>query len=287
MLISRDPSKISKNYTDSGVNVVQASYESGPPTLEAAFRGSSILFLISYPSHVRDYRVKVQLPAVDAARAAGVKHIFYSSLAYAGMGKESKAVVMQAHLETEAYLDNLAKQDSGFSYTAIREGLYSESFPIYTSFSPSSPPSDGLIRIPYSGTAPGIAWAKRDELGEATAKLIASYATDPGSFKWKNGTMLLSGSEVWTLNETVAALGRAFGRDVRIEEVDVEEYVKLPGNLEKFGEEGLARSWATAFEAVRAGECAVVSDVLQEVLGREPEDFKETIQGGVGFQDKA
>jgi hypothetical protein len=35
-----------------------------------------------------------------------------------------------------------------------------------------------------SGSGPGVAWVKRDELGEATAKLIASYINGPTSFEY-------------------------------------------------------------------------------------------------------
>lgn len=289
-LISRDPSKIPTQYTAAGAKTVQASYESRTADLEAAFTGADILFLISYPSHVHDYRVHVQLPAIDAARRAGVKHVFYSSLGYAGQrGRESKAVVMQAHLDTEAYLARLAAEDpSQFSYTAIREGLYSESYPIYTSFFSPQAPDDGIIRIPHDGSAPGIAWVKKDELGEASAKLIAGYATSaPASFTWKNEVMLLTGPRAWTLNETAEALSKIAGREVRIEEVGLEEYVRQKGNVEKFGgDETLMRSWATAFDGVRAGECAVVTSTLGQILGREPEAFDVTIARGVGLQDK-
>jgi uncharacterized protein YbjT (DUF2867 family) len=59
ILVSRYPEKVPAVYTDGGVRVRQASYESSPADLEHAFAGIDILFLISYPSHVRDYRVQV------------------------------------------------------------------------------------------------------------------------------------------------------------------------------------------------------------------------------------
>lgn len=59
VLISRYPEKVPQSYIDAGVRVRQASYESTPSELEAAFSGIDILFLISFPSHVHDYRTKV------------------------------------------------------------------------------------------------------------------------------------------------------------------------------------------------------------------------------------
>ena len=289
-LIARDPSKIPNDYTDSGVTKRTASYESSASDLEAAFAGLDTLFLISYPSFVHDYRVKVQFPAIDAARRAGVKHIFYSSLAYAReRDSTSKAEVMQAHLSTEKYLAKLAADDKAFSYTVIREGLYCESFPIYTSFLDLEDPGDGVIRIPHDGSGPGVAWAKQDELGEASAKMIARQATKPEGSRYENQIVLLTGSKVWTIKETVQALGRVIGKELKLEKVGVEEYARQKGNVEKFGkpESGMAQSWSSAFEAIKDGECAVVSPALRDILGREPEGFEETLRSGVKFQDKA
>ncbi|KAK3305163.1 uncharacterized protein B0T15DRAFT_190278 [Chaetomium strumarium] len=293
ILISRHPEKTPQEYIDAGVQTRQASYESSPSDLEAAFAGVDTLFLISYPSHVRDYRVKVQLPAVDAAHRAGVSHIFYSSLAFAGeaTSNHSLAEVMQAHLATEAHLRQLANDgNSPLSYTILREGLYAESTPIYMAFfRPDQPPQQqqqpAEIRIPHDGSGPGIAWVARDELGEASARLIARYATtttesddDPAAttFPYINRTVLLTGTRVWSLADTVKVLAEIAGRrDLAIKQVSVDEYVQLPQVRAVFGpEEEKARTWATAWDAVRAGETAVVTGEMEEILGRRPEDFE-------------
>jgi hypothetical protein len=287
ILISRHPEKTPQEYIDAGVQTRQASYESSPSDLEAAFAGVDTLFLISYPSHVRDYRVKVQLPAVDAARRAGVAHIFYSSLAFAGeaTSDRSLAEVMQAHLATEAHLRQLAISSSSprLSYTIIREGLYAESTPIYTAFfRPDQPRHEqpAAICIPHDGSGPGIAWVARDELGEASARLIARYATtttrESEEFPYVNKTVLLTGTKVWSLADTVKVLAQIAGRDddgLAIKQVSVDEYVRLAPVRAVFGSEEKARTWATAWDAVRAGETAVVTRDLEEILGRRPEDF--------------
>ncbi|TQS33051.1 hypothetical protein Golomagni_06617, partial [Golovinomyces magnicellulatus] len=151
-LISRFPEKIPRSYIENGVTARSASYESSPQELEAAFAGIDVLFLISYPSHQHQLRTKLHLPAIDAAHRAGVKHIFYSSLGFALSKKKStKAEVMGAHLDTEAYLDAVAKKDASFSWTAIREGLYSESYPIYTAFFDVKAPTSEIL-IPHDGS---------------------------------------------------------------------------------------------------------------------------------------
>lgn len=222
---------------------------------------------------------KVQLPAIDAARRAGVKHIFYSSLGFGGnLQDHSLAVVMQAHLDTERYLAKLAAEDPSFTYTSIREGLYSESTPIYTAFFDPRNPVDEIL-IPHDGSGPGVAWVKRDELGEASARLIASYVQDPSKFEFTNKKVLLTGNKAWTLAETVKVLAQVAGKEkVRIREVSVDEYVKLPQVQAVFGSEEKARTWATAWEAIRAGETAVVTNDLEKILGRKGEEFDVTVR---------
>lgn len=206
-----------------------------------------------------------------------MKYIFYSSLGFgSGLSDKSVAHVMGAHLETEKYLSS--HQDK-LPYTAIREGLYSESFPIYTSyFDPQNPVNE--IAIPHSGDGPGVTWVKRDELGEGTANLIVSYVNDPVNFQYQNTTVLLSGSREISLAETVEIIGRALGKPLSIREISVDEYTKLPQIGENNTYQGveLSKEWATAWQAIRNGETAVVSPTLGEILGREPESYEQTIK---------
>ncbi|KAL2156800.1 hypothetical protein VTH82DRAFT_1546 [Thermothelomyces myriococcoides] len=279
ILINRYPEKVAKPYIEAGVQVRKASYESTPSELEAAFSGIDTLFLISYPSHVHDYRTKVHLPVIDAAKRAGVTHIFYSSLGFAGEYQDhSLAEVMQAHLDTERHLAKLASEapSGSFTYTAIREGLYAESTPIYTAFfdpRESEEVDHGEIRIPHDGSGPGVSWVKRDELGEATARLIARHTADKNGFEFLNRIVLLTGPREWSLAETVEVLSSIAQRKLTIKQVSVDEYVKLPQVQAKFGSEELARTWATAWDAIRAGETAIVTANLERILGRKPEEF--------------
>ena len=184
---------------------------------------------------------------------------------------------MGAHLATEEYLKSVA-QKHGITYTIVREGLYSESFPIYTAWFDLQNPVDE-ITIPHDGSLPGVTWVKRDELGEATAKLIVGYTGDKSGFKYLNEKVLLSGQREISLAETVEILGRASGKVVRIKQISVDEYASLSheGRHTYHGKD-LSREWATAWEAIRRGETAVVSNAIVEILGREPESYEETIR---------
>lgn len=186
---------------------------------------------------------------------------------------------MAAHLDTEKYLEKLSWAVPGFGYTVIREGLYSESYPLYTSFFNLEQPSPE-IKIPHDGGGPGIAWVKREELGEGTAELIRRFIESPDAFKYRNSRVLLSGQQTLTLSETVEILGRIAGRPVSIRKVSNEEYAALPENVDGFTYKGVSYAcpWTTSFEAFRRGEGSCVSPLLRELLGREPEGFETTVR---------
>ncbi|KAJ3808235.1 hypothetical protein EV368DRAFT_42249 [Lentinula lateritia] len=279
VLISRYPTKIPESYRDAGATVRAADYDS-PKTLENAFSQVKTLFLISYPTFQHEHRTKAHKLAIDSALGSGVKHIFYTSLAFAGGGDRSVAHVMQAHLDTEKHLALLASGDSSFSYTSIREGLYSESFPIYTAFFNIKSASTSEILIPHDGKAPGLAWAKLDELGEASALLLARFYAAPDHFSDKNRVLLLSGPREWSLDETVQALSRIVEREVSIRQVSLDEYAAQPSVESGLTINGnkMAKQWATAYDAIRKGETKAVSSLLRDILGREPEDFETTIR---------
>jgi hypothetical protein len=183
---------------------------------------------------------------------------------------------MAAHLDTEAHLKELARTNSELSWTSIREGLYSESFPVYAAFLDfKNPPS--TIRIPQDGNGFGVSWVRQDELGEASARLISSYVKSPSAFKYTNKIVTLSGPKSWTWAETVEALARATGKDINIQEVSLEEYKTLPQIKAYFGTEQI-NTLDTAWEAIRAGEAAGVTTTLGEILGRQPEPFEKTLE---------
>ncbi|GKT91417.1 nmrA-like family protein [Colletotrichum tofieldiae] len=212
---------------------------------------------------------------------SGVVYIFYGSLGFAGSpdSKESVAHVMQAHLDTERYLEACRQKHANFGFTIVREGLYPESYPLYTAFfDPKQPQTE--IKIPHNGAGPGVAWVKREELAEGTAELISRFAKQPDEFPWRNKTVLLSGSKVLTLSETVKVLGEVAKVPVQIKQVSEDEFAAQPQVSRNFTYHGvdLSKPWASAFEAFRRGEGAFVSPLLKELLGREPEDFETTIR---------
>ena len=294
-LISRNPSKIPQKHISSGTTTRTADYDD-PSTLTTAFTSLTHLILISYPSLEISHRATAHQTAIKAAIASGVTHIFYTSLAFGGdCTSTSSAHVMQAHLQTESYLHSLTTTNPDFSFTAIREGLYTESCPMYTGFPDLLSPPDS-VKIPHSGSSsgPGIAWAKIDDLGEATARLAVNYVSQPNSQaisdEYRNQIVLLSGLRAYSIAETVSILGSVVDKEIKIQEVGVDEYAADPrvqGQLGSHGEGDVPTKWATSFQAVKAEECAVESTRLGRLLGREPETFETTVRAMVKAKREA
>lgn len=65
---------------------------------------------------------------------------------------------------------------------------------------------DEQVKVPCKGAGRGVAWAKIDDLGEATARLVQSYIHGNGVNEYQNKIVLLSGPKVYSIAETVAFL---------------------------------------------------------------------------------
>ncbi|QIX00222.1 hypothetical protein AMS68_005739 [Peltaster fructicola] len=278
VLVSRSPNKIPKTLLDAGVETRQADYDQ-PQSLKDAFLGVSYLFLVSYPSIEIEHRFESHKAAITAAVESNpnLEHVFYTSLGFAGSdGTTSAAHVMQAHLRTEAWLRELVSSHGSLTFTAIREGIYSETWPMYTGF--FDPKKDDEVVLPHDGGAPGIAWVAIDDLGEASARLAQEFM-DHKPAKYVNSVVLLSGSRAWTLSETVDVLARTAGREVAIKQGSFDQYAKSSKVVNALGSHGpgdAASQWTTVFQAVRDGETAVVTSELERLLGRAAEDFETT-----------
>lgn len=219
-----------------------------------------------------------QKAAIDAAIRNGVRYIFYASLAYGGApeNKKSIAFVMQSHLDTELYLEECARRhDIGF--TVVRQGLYTESFPMQLSFFDVKNPMDE-ISIPHDGSGPGISWVKQAELGEGNAELVRRFVVNTSAFPYRGKTVVLTGPQELNYRQVVEILSRITGKQIRIKVIANEEWAAIKPVKENlvYGNVEYGLVMASAFEAVRQGEAAAVSPLLKDLLGREPETFEAT-----------
>ncbi|KAL9088755.1 MAG: hypothetical protein Q9165_006064 [Trypethelium subeluteriae] len=258
--------------TSKGVSVRAADFDD-PPSMIKAFTGCDKLLLISTPRIQLDFhdaphgkgREKHHFAAIEAARQAGVSHIYYTSLAF---GSNSKAGVMVAHNRTEDHLQN----SSGIGFTIIREGLYNESWPLY--FGHYKVPDDDRTEVPVAADGP-ISWTPIEDMGLGTALVVAD---DPKKY---NGKMFyLSSNASYKIQDVAKTVTEAKGRPVDVKIVGKEGHVKYYVN-EKGMDEGLVKWWASTYDAVLDGECDIKDDTLEKLIaarGKKNETVEEKIR---------
>ncbi|GLB07360.1 hypothetical protein AtubIFM57258_002691 [Aspergillus tubingensis] len=257
---SSNPSN-SDRFTSKNIPFRTVNYDD-PSTLDIAFKDVENLFFVSTNTFDVEKRRRQHLNVVEAAKRNGVKHVWYTSLAFGGLGSDSKAAVQQAHYMTEDML-----RESGINYTSIREGFYTEAFPVFINWYPQST----TLYLPSSSG--NIAFTLRSELAEATAKLMLKGGHD-------KEIVLLTASEPVSVQDIVDVINETTGRGVKIEVVDPETYVRINAENDIGGKaEGFFRQLVGWFESIENGEAGFTDGLMGEVLGREPVTPREAVRG--------
>jgi len=204
--------------------------------------------------------------AIDAARKVGVKHIYYTSLAF---GNPSKAGVMRAHIRTEEYLKGL----KDVNYTIIREGLYSESWPLYLGYYYKLK-EEKRKEVIVAGDGK-ISWTSIADLGFGTAKVLTGKEED-----WAGKTFYLSQNKTKTLKEIAELVSEAKGTSVQLEVRSRKEYEDF--YVEKMGmERASVEWWSSSYDAVKDGECHITDPTLESIFkeaGRTPKPMEKTVK---------
>ena len=212
LAVVRNPAK-AEALAQQGVTVRQAEY--GDQTaLIAALEGVDKLLLIS--SSEVGQRAVQHRNIIDAAKAAGVKFIAYTSLLHAD---RSPLGLHVEHVETEQYL-----AASGITYALLRNGWYSEN---YLASAPAALAHGVFIGSAGEGK---ISSATRADYAAAAAKVISSEGHAGKVYE-------LAGDEAWTLSELAAELSKQSGKPVvyqNLSEADFAEALKGAGLPEAF-----------------------------------------------------
>lgn len=155
---------------------------------------------------------------------------------------------------------------SGITYTSIREGVYTDAFPLFLGWYPESK----TIYIPSDGP---VAYTPRAELGEATARLMIR-----GGFE--NQIALLTAQETVTFADIVEVINETTARDVKLETVSPEDYVRLASKDDIGGKpEGFFRALLSWYEGISNGDGSTTHPLMKELLGREPTGARQFIRG--------
>lgn len=117
-LVTRTPEKLASRAVN-GVDIRYGDYRDSASLLEA-YSGGEVLMLISSLDVAK--RVPEHRNAIMAAKAAGIRHIVYTSCG--GIHPRNPVPSVSDHIVTEQDLQN-----SGMGYTILRNQTYAEVFP--------------------------------------------------------------------------------------------------------------------------------------------------------------
>lgn len=225
-----------------GVQVRHADYTK-PETLATAFDGVDTLLLVS--SSEVGQRTAQHRAVIDAAKAAGVALIAYTSLLHANT---SPLALATEHRETESLL-----AQSGIPTVLLRNGWYTENHT--ASLAPAL--AHGVV-IGSAGQG-RFATAARADYAQAAAVVLT---TDGHAGK----TYELAGDTAYTLTELAQAFATASGKPVTYQDMPEEAFTAA---LVQVGlPEGFAAILADSDTGAAKGALFDASHQLSQLIGR-------------------
>ncbi len=227
---------------DQGVRVAAADFTQ-PETLAAAFAGADTVLLVSSSEVGR--RVDQHRNAIEAAKAAGVTRVVYTSAPHAG----STPLVLAPELTaTEEIL-----KASGLTWTILRNGWYTEN---YVGDLQQARESGRIVAAVGDGR---VASASRDDYAAAAAVVLSTEGHE-------NAVYELTGDVAWAFTDLAAAATELLGRPVEFTPVSSED--RRAGLLAAGLDEGTAGFVVALEENTRDGLLGEVNGVLAGLIGR-------------------
>ena len=250
--IVRNPAKADA-LSQQGVTVRQADY-TDQAAFTAALAGVDKLLLIS--SSEVGQRAPQHQNVINAAKAAGVKFIAYTSLLHADTSPLGLHV---EHVDTEKAL-----AASGIPYALLRNGWYTENYLA------SAPPAlEHGVFIGSAGEGK-IASATRADYAAAAARVISEEGHAGKVYE-------LAGDQAWTLSDLAAELSRQSGKNVAYQNLSEADFaaalkgVGLPA--------GLADMLADSDVGASKDGLYDDSRTLSALLGRPTTTLAESVKG--------
>jgi len=245
VLVTRDPAKLA-DLAARGAQVRAGDFDA-PQTLPAALAGVERLLLISTDAVGR--RVAQHTAAIDAAKAAGVAHVAYTSLPRPE-GDHPTGPLAADHHGTEEAL-----KASGLAWTFLRNSLYTD---LQLASGAHAVASGQLVTNAGGGR---VAYVTREDCAAAAAGWLA----DGGH---AGEALDVTGPALVTQAELAAALSAASGRPVEV--VDVDDAAYAEGLVAGGVPAPLAQVFAGFGTAIRTGLLETRTDVVERLSGRAP-----------------
>lgn len=247
----RDPIK-AQDLADKGVSVRLADYDK-PQTLVVALEGVDRLLLIS--SSEIGQRASQHRAVIDAAQAAGVKLIAYTSVLNAGKSSLELAV---EHRDTEQALS-----ESKLKHVLLRNGWYNEN---YTATLPSALEHGAIVGCASNGR---ISSAARGDYALAAAVVLTTDGHAGQIYE-------LAGDESYSLTELAQEVAAQSGKPIVYRDLPQHDFkaallsVGLP--------EGVASLLSSSDAAAAQGALFDEKHRLSQLIGRPTTSIADSVR---------
>lgn len=233
-----------------GVEAVRAEFGDEQACREA-FDDADALLLVS-AGEAAD-RLDQHRTAISAAARAGVGHVVYTS--FLGAGPDAAFTLARDHGATEQML-----RASGIAWTFLRNSFYAD---VLLDFAGE----ERVIRGP--GGTGRCAFVARRDVAEVAARILREPAP------WAGRALDLTGPVAVSLAEAVLLMTRARGEEYEF--VD-ETLAEARASRAPYGApDWQIDAWLSTYTAIASGELDVLSDEVEQVLGRTPSAIDETV----------
>jgi (4-alkanoyl-5-oxo-2,5-dihydrofuran-3-yl)methyl phosphate reductase len=212
-----------------------------------ALEGADKLFLLT--AGLDGHRLESE--AIDAAKAAGVKHVVKLSV----LGAEYESISFAKwHRANEKKLEA-----SGLKWTFLRPG----NFDTNSLWWAESIKQDGAVYHP-------VGHGKSAVIDPVDIGAVAVKALTTSGHEGK--VYVLTGPVALTTQEQVDLIGKAIGKSLK--HVDVAPEAAREGMLKAGMPEGYVNALLELYAATKAGQTALQNSTVEEVLGRKAGSFE-------------
>ena len=252
---TRTPDSLAE-FAAKGVDVRMADFKN-PATLPDAFKGGTRLLLISTLDV--GSRVPQHGAAVEAANAAGVQHVIYTSWPDP---QHSVAAVSPDHAGTEELI-----LKSGLKYTFLGNYSYSE----LLMFSLPKALKGGTL---YGAAGTGrAAYVTRQDCAYAAAGVLEHAALH------ENKRYRISGPKAYSRTELAALVSEITGKKLSYVDLPPEDFKKA---LVQAGmPEGFAQMFLSFELAIKGGEIESVTQAVEELSGHSPVSLRSYLESAL------
>jgi NAD(P)H dehydrogenase (quinone) len=252
VLVTRTPASLA-SFAERGVTVRFGDFDR-PDSLPAAFAGVDRLLLISASDIGR--RVPQHAAAIDAARAAGVGHIAYTSII--NPTADNPVVVAPEHLATEEAL-----RASGLAWTMLRDAEYAE---VHLGALQGAIASGACVHNRGLVGSPIVA---RDDVAAVAAVILTTDGHEGRAYD-VTGPDQLTGDDFAAI---AAAVGGIAVRAIAVDDAAYAEGLVAQAGLPA----DAAAAYATFGRSVREGHAGQPTTVVADLIGRPATSLRDVL----------